>query len=162
MHVQTNTKPWACSKVRRDSEQEIASTPIFPPPPFASCSREAKGGVGVEEIGYALLYDLYNLTLYICGILPQNVVMSKSIRLSDELIEVAKEHAERFHRSPPQQIEHWAEIGRVLEPTLTYQVASEIKSWGSKQDIDDLMDEIDSEKGMKHTQSIIDQTSGHV
>jgi hypothetical protein len=65
--------------------------------------------------------------------------MSKSIRISDELLESAKEHAKRFHRSPPQQIEHWAEIGKVMEPVLSYQVESRIKITATDEAIEEAL-----------------------
>lgn len=34
-----------------------------------------------------------------------------TVKLSDELVEKAKIHAAKEHRSVPKQIEHWAEIG---------------------------------------------------
>jgi|GEM_PF-829464 len=43
----------------------------------------------------------------------------KALRLSDELVGVAESHAAVSHRSVPKQIEHWAQLGRVLESKLT-------------------------------------------
>ena len=54
-------------------------------------------------------------------------VISKSIRVSDELAAYAEEAAAVAHRSPPQQIEHWAQIGRVLEPALSYHAKTQVK-----------------------------------
>jgi predicted transcriptional regulator len=54
--------------------------------------------------------------------------MSKSIRLSDELLEQAKKSAKVFHRSPPQHIEHWAQIGRVMESALSYGAQEKVKT----------------------------------
>jgi len=85
--------------------------------------------------------------------------MSKSIRISDELLERAKEEAERFHRSPPQQIEHWAEIGRVMEPAMSYGVSSKVKQWGSRDDIQDLVNSLSSEEAKVRTKYIIQQNS---
>ena len=55
-----------------------------------------------------------------CGNLPQVPLMSQSIRLNGALIEAAKRQATLFYRSPPQQIEHWAAIGQVMEQALSY------------------------------------------
>ena len=38
-----------------------------------------------------------------------------TVKLSDELVEKAKLHAAKEHRSVPKQIEHWAEIGMQYE-----------------------------------------------
>lgn len=41
--------------------------------------------------------------------------MSVALKLSDELIEIAKPHAAAQHRSVPKQIEHWARLGKAVE-----------------------------------------------
>ena len=38
--------------------------------------------------------------------------MAQAVRLSDELIEEAKEVAKESHRSLPKQIEYWAKLGK--------------------------------------------------
>ncbi len=40
--------------------------------------------------------------------------MSVAIKLSEELIALAKKRASIEHRSTPKQIELWAEVGRVI------------------------------------------------
>ena len=41
--------------------------------------------------------------------------MATTLKLSDELIELAKPHAIAEHRSVPKQIEHWARLGKAVE-----------------------------------------------
>jgi hypothetical protein len=41
--------------------------------------------------------------------------MAKSIRISDELYELAATRARLMHRSLAQQLEHWAALGSALE-----------------------------------------------
>jgi hypothetical protein len=41
--------------------------------------------------------------------------MAVALKLSDELIELAKPTAAAQHRSIPKQIEHWARLGKVME-----------------------------------------------
>jgi hypothetical protein len=41
--------------------------------------------------------------------------MAVALKLSDELIELAKPAAAAQHRSIPKQIEHWARLGKVME-----------------------------------------------
>ncbi len=41
--------------------------------------------------------------------------MPKAIKLSDKLVADATKHAKAFHRSPPKQIEYWANIGKMAE-----------------------------------------------
>ncbi len=49
--------------------------------------------------------------------------MSVAMKLSDELVELAKPHAAAEHRSIPKQIEYWARLGKAVEdnPTLPLQ-----------------------------------------
>lgn len=48
--------------------------------------------------------------------------MAKSIQLDESLVQNARVYAEANHRSLPKQIEHWAQIGRIVEdnPDLPY------------------------------------------
>ena len=48
--------------------------------------------------------------------------MATSIRLDDDFVSDAKVYADVNKRSVPKQIEHWAEIGRMVEdnPDLPY------------------------------------------
>ena len=41
--------------------------------------------------------------------------MAVALKLSDELIEIAKPHAAAKHRSVPNQIEYWARLGKAVE-----------------------------------------------
>ena len=41
--------------------------------------------------------------------------MAKSIRISDQLYEMAASSAVLMHRSLAQQVEHWAALGQALE-----------------------------------------------
>lgn len=87
--------------------------------------------------------------------------MSKSIRISDELAEFAEAASVESHRSPPQQIEHWAQIGRVLEPALSYQAESAVKRVG-RVDLDTALDAAGSPEARQRTQEIIRNTSGKI
>ena len=50
------------------------------------------------------------------------IIREKIIELSDELVNDAQRNANIFHRSVPQQIEHWSPIGKIAEenPDLPY------------------------------------------
>jgi hypothetical protein len=41
--------------------------------------------------------------------------MATALKLSDELIDLAKPHALAEHRSVPKQIEYWARLGKAVE-----------------------------------------------
>ncbi len=49
--------------------------------------------------------------------------MAVALKLSDELVELAKPHALAGHRSVPKQIEYWARLGKAFEdnPDLSLQ-----------------------------------------
>lgn len=85
--------------------------------------------------------------------------MSKSIRLSDALFEEAMQTGKVLHRSPPQQIEHWARIGRVLETALSYPAQKNAGNWGNKSDMDDLISEVTSSEGRRQAQAVIRKSS---
>ena len=87
--------------------------------------------------------------------------MSKSIRVSDELADSAEAAAAVSHRSPPQQIEHWAQIGRVLEPALSYQAESAVKRVGCPE-LDDVLDQVGTSEANERTRVIIQRTSGAI
>ena len=87
--------------------------------------------------------------------------MSKSIRISDELAEFADAAASVAHRSPPQQIEHWAQVGRVLESALSYSVVSQIKRVG-RADLDAILDSVPTPEAKGKAQAVIRRTSGSI
>ncbi|MCU6498444.1 ParD-like family protein [Rugamonas sp. A1-17] len=41
--------------------------------------------------------------------------MSIALKLSDDLVEMAKPHAAAEHRSVPKQIEYWARLGKLVD-----------------------------------------------
>jgi hypothetical protein len=41
--------------------------------------------------------------------------MSIALKLSDELVEMAKPYAAAEHRSVPKQIEYWARLGKAID-----------------------------------------------
>jgi len=49
--------------------------------------------------------------------------MASTVRHDDEFIEIVKIHAVAHKRSIPKQIEHWAQIGRIIEenPDLDFE-----------------------------------------
>jgi len=87
--------------------------------------------------------------------------MSKSIRISDELATYAEAAAVVSHRSPPQQIEHWAQIGRVLEPALSYRAEAAVKQVG-RAELDAALDRAETPEAIRRTQEIVRRTSGAI
>ena len=54
--------------------------------------------------------------------------MTISVKLSDELINRAREYGNACHRSIPKQIEYWSMIGKIVEenPDLPYRFIKDI------------------------------------
>jgi len=54
--------------------------------------------------------------------------MAIALKLSDELVEIAKTHAAAKHRSVPKQIEHWAKLGKIAEenPDLPFKFIQDV------------------------------------
>ena len=87
--------------------------------------------------------------------------MSKSIRISDELAAKATEAARLFHRSPPQQVEHWAQIGQVMEAALSYPAERRVKAVSMKE-IDASLQRVGSAEGTAEVHAIIERTAGSI
>jgi hypothetical protein len=87
--------------------------------------------------------------------------MSKSIRISSELAAAAESAALLAHRSPPQQIEHWAHIGRVLEPALAYQAGVAVKQV-QRADLDSVLEKVSTPEAIQRTQTIIRRNTGTI
>ena len=81
------------------------------------------------------------------------------MRLSDELFEDAKQTGKAMHRSPPQQIEHWAQIGRVMEVALSYPAQKNACVWGNKSDIHGLVSDVTSREGRQRARAVIHRNS---
>ncbi len=54
--------------------------------------------------------------------------MAVNVRLSENLVNLAKQHAQIQHRSVPKQIEYWSKIGRIAEenPDLPFAMIRDI------------------------------------
>lgn len=54
--------------------------------------------------------------------------MPMSVKLSDELIQQARQYGDVYQRSIPKQIEYWSRIGKISEenPDLPYSFIKEI------------------------------------
>ncbi len=54
--------------------------------------------------------------------------MATSVRLDDNFVEEAQLYAAVTKRSIPKQIEHWAEIGKIVEenPDLSYEFIKDV------------------------------------
>ena len=87
--------------------------------------------------------------------------MSQSVRLSDELVEAARRQAKLFHRSPPQQIEHWAVIGRVMKAALSYPAQEKVAAVG-RPELDEALAQVGTPQGIARAQEVIRRTSDRI
>jgi|GEM_PF-723790 len=87
--------------------------------------------------------------------------MSKSIRISDDLASIAEAASVVAHRSPPQQIEHWAQIGRVMEAALSYPAQDAVKR-ANRSDLDTALALVNTKEGQRRAQSVIRRTTGKI
>ena len=85
--------------------------------------------------------------------------MSQSIRLNGSLIEAAKRQAALFHRSPPQQIEHWAAIGQVMEAALSSPALEKVVRAVGRKDLDQALAAAGTPDGISKAQDVIRRTS---
>jgi hypothetical protein len=88
--------------------------------------------------------------------------VSVSIRISEELLEAARQSAEIFHRSPPQQIEHWAHLGQMLEPALSFPAQAALKRPVGRADLNVALSAIGSQEGQRRAKSVIAKTSARI
>jgi len=102
------------------------------------------------------------IVLDFCGKLPQAAAVSQSIRISDELAAAAKNKAKLHHRSPPQQIEHWAAIGRMMEPVLSYPAREKILDAAGRPELDRALARVGTPEGNERTREIIRRTSARI
>ncbi len=85
--------------------------------------------------------------------------MSRSIRVSDVLMAEAEQSAALFHRSPPQQIEHWAEIGRVMESALSWKAQQRVKAAGLKKEVETALAAVNTPAGRLRARAVIRASS---
>jgi hypothetical protein len=97
-----------------------------------------------------------------CGSSPQVEVVSQSIRISDELADAAQRQARLFHRSPPQQIEYWAAIGRVMEAGLSFPATEKVARAVGPEQIEAALKEVGTPEGIERAQAVIRQTSANI
>jgi len=88
--------------------------------------------------------------------------VSQSIRVSDELAESARRQAKLFHRSPPQQIEHWAALGRVMEAALSYPAKEKVLGAVKSVQLDEALGAVGTAEGIERAQEVIRKTSARI
>ncbi|MFT4547537.1 MAG: putative transcriptional regulator [Verrucomicrobiales bacterium] len=88
--------------------------------------------------------------------------MSQSMRLSDELVDAVRNRAAMYHRSPPQQIEYWAAIGRVMESALSYPAEEKVLEAVGREQLDVALSKAGTDEGTFRAQEVIERSSGKI
>ena len=83
--------------------------------------------------------------------------MGQPVKLSDELVNDARNVAEISQRSIAGQIEFWASLGKSLEPLLRGDRALAIRQAGSERPLSELIAEVDSDVGRKRVYDYLEQ-----
>jgi hypothetical protein len=73
--------------------------------------------------------------------------MSQPVKLSDELVLDARLTAEIADRSIAGQVEHWAQLGRAIEPLLRGDQALALRRAGAQKPLSECLESIDSDEG---------------
>lgn len=81
--------------------------------------------------------------------------MSTPLRLSNQLLTEARDAGDRFHRSITQQIEHWAQLGRSIEATLSYSSAGRLKDLSRVPDLGKVLARPETRAGKRKALSLI-------
>lgn len=64
--------------------------------------------------------------------------MSKGIKISDSLVELARTEGNAMHRSIGAQVEHWASIGRAIEHSADFAYADVLTALSAERAVDQL------------------------
>ena len=75
------------------------------------------------------------------------------------MIEEAEKAAVMFHRSPPQQVEHWAQLGRIMETALSWTAQSNAKTASVRSQLDNALASVDTVTGRKRSRKVIQRTA---
>jgi hypothetical protein len=81
--------------------------------------------------------------------------MSTPLRLNNQLLTEAREAGTRFHRSITQQIEHWAQLGRAVEATLSFSSSGRLKDLSRIPDLGKLLARPQTRAGKRRALALI-------
>jgi hypothetical protein len=85
---------------------------------------------------------------------------SMPMRIDGELIKEARASGTVFHRSIAQQLEHWANLGKVLESVLTVRSVAHVKSLKKPVGLDRLLARARSPEGKRRTLALLAKKKG--
>lgn len=82
--------------------------------------------------------------------------MGKTINISDELASDALVVAEQKQRSVADQIEHWAQLGKIIEPYLSESKAADLARQESRRSIAEIITSVDTLEGKRRTKEYLE------
>jgi ParD-like antitoxin of type II bacterial toxin-antitoxin system len=85
---------------------------------------------------------------------------SMPLRIDGGLIKEARVSGQLFHRSIPQQVEHWASLGRVLEKVLTVSSVAKVKGLHRPVKLEKALASARSSAGRKKTLALLARKKG--
>ncbi len=85
---------------------------------------------------------------------------SMPLRIDDGLIKEARLSGQLFHRSIPQQVEHWACLGRLLEKVLTVSSVAKVKGLHRPVRLEKALASAGSSAGRKKTLALLTRKKG--
>lgn len=83
--------------------------------------------------------------------------MSQPVKLSDRLVLDARLSAKYAERSIAGQIEHWAQLGRALEPVLKGAQALALRQAGETMALDRILTSVDGPEGRRRVAEHLEQ-----
>lgn len=83
--------------------------------------------------------------------------MTQPLRLSDDLLLEARLAGELQKRSPAQQIEYWAALGRALEPLLQVEQVFALHKAGKLRPVSECLRGVDTPEGRRRVSAILEQ-----
>jgi hypothetical protein len=81
--------------------------------------------------------------------------VSTSIRSSDKIVEDAKRKGALLHRTPSEQIEHWARLGSVMEDVLSCPAQASMSAAATRDDIDEALAVVETPDGIRSAHAAI-------
>ncbi len=81
--------------------------------------------------------------------------MGQPVKLSDSLVEDARLTSALTERSIAAQIEHWASLGKAIEPILGYEQLLGLKRRGAARSLVDSLTEVETEAGRNRLRDVL-------
>lgn len=83
--------------------------------------------------------------------------MGQPVKLSDTLVDDARSTSAWTDRSIAAQIEHWAALGKAIEPILGYEQLLDLKRRGAARSLADCLAEVETPMGHERLRSVLEK-----